>query len=362
MTNIPIMRPKLPSSVRLLPYLEGIDQSRIYSNFGPLAAMLERRLAAQFGAPGDTVATVANGTLGLALALAAQGARPGRLCVAPAWTFVASAQAASMAGLVPYFVDVDRSTSALDPKTIDAVIGGAPGDVGAIMPVVPFGQPIDFIAWNRVQSSTGIPVVIDAAAGFDSLVATETPAVVSLHATKVFAIGEGGAVVSTDPSLIRSIRTRSNFGFYGSRDAIVPALNAKLSEYHAAVGNASLDEWAIARTEWMAAAAAYRRRLAGCEYVQLQEGFGHSWVSSVCVLNFAERMAAARVERSFQSAGIQTRHWWGFGAHAHSSTLHMPRAALPVTNRLASSTLGVPLFREMTSNDIDRVIQCIYDG
>lgn len=356
--TIPIMRPKLPSAERLLPYLDAIDRSRIYSNFGPLSALFERRLAAHFDAPGDTVATVANGTLGLALALAAQSPRPRTLCVTPAWTFIASAQAAAFAGLVPFFVDVDLSSFALDPQTIGDVIGHAPGEVGAVMPVVPFGQPVDFLAWNRFRSGSGLPVVIDAAAGFDSLIPTETPAVISLHATKVFGIGEGGAVVCTDPSLIRSIRTRSNFGFYGSHEAVVPALNAKLSEYHAAVGNAMLDEWTIARAEWMAAAAAYRGGLSERGYPRLQEGFGQSWVSSVCLLNFG-RPVAAGLERGLESAGIETRRWWGYGAHAHPSTLHLPRTALPVTDRLVKSTLAVPLYRDMTSAEIDRVVQCV---
>src|SRR5262245_45514864 len=107
---IPIMRPLLPSAEQLLPYLTRIDGARIYTNFGPLANLLEGRLATRFGLPDEGVVTVANATLGLALALAAQDPPPGSLCVLPAWTFVASAHAAVMAGLTPYFVDVDPGT------------------------------------------------------------------------------------------------------------------------------------------------------------------------------------------------------------------------------------------------------------
>ena len=56
---------------------------------GPLALLLEQRIAAHFALADGTVTTIANGTLGLSLALSAQGARPGTLCVLPAWTFVA---------------------------------------------------------------------------------------------------------------------------------------------------------------------------------------------------------------------------------------------------------------------------------
>src|SRR5258707_8301734 len=202
MRTIPIMRPKLPSMQALAPYLRAIDASRIYSNFGPLALSLEDRLAARFGLPGGTITTVANATLGLTLALIGQAARVGTLCVLPAWTFIASAHAVMMAGLIPYFVDVDADTWAVAPECIADVIAGAPAAVGAVMPVFPFGQPIDVAAWDRFRSRTGLPVVIDAAAGFDAITPGATPAVISLHATKAFGIGEGGFVMSTGTSIV----------------------------------------------------------------------------------------------------------------------------------------------------------------
>ena len=133
--TVPIMRPKLPAASAVLPYLSDIDASRIYSNFGPLAIRLEHRLAAHFKVGDHAVTTVANATLGLALALTAQRVTAGTLCVIPAWTFVASPQAASLAGLIPYFVDVDPRTWALEPDAIDEIIASAPGEVGAVMPV-----------------------------------------------------------------------------------------------------------------------------------------------------------------------------------------------------------------------------------
>jgi dTDP-4-amino-4,6-dideoxygalactose transaminase len=358
MHTIPVMRPMLPTAEHLLPYLKQIDAARIYSNHGPLALSFERRLAAHFKLPETTVVTVANATLGLALALLAQQVRPGALCMLPAWTFIASAHAVRLAGLVPYFVDVDARTWAIDPASTADLIARAPAQVGAVMPVVPFGQPIDLAAWDSVRASAGIPVVIDAAAGFDSLVPSETPAVVSLHATKTLGVGEGGFVMSTDESLIREIRTRSNFGFYAARTAVVPAMNAKLSEYHAAVGLAALDEWPQGRAEWAAAARAYRRALPESNRVRFQNGFGESWISSTCNLSFAD-VNAGQVEGALANAEIDSRSWWGPGAHAHPATATCPRAPLLATERLVQSTIGVPLFREMTVGDVGRVVGCI---
>jgi len=273
---IPILRPKLPPASRLAPYLAAIDEVRLYSNFGPHARAFEGRLCSHFGLEGGTIATVANATLGLTLALMAQGASRGALCAMPAWTFVASAHAVALAGLVPYFVDVDPVTWALDPLAIEDEIASAPTPVGAVMVVTPFGEPIDYSAWDDFKCRTGLPVVIDAAAAFDSLQVGQTPSVVSLHATKILGVGEGGFVASRDASVIRSIRERSNFGFDGNRSALIAGVNAKLSEYHAAIGLASLDMWSETRTAWMSVAGTYRNAMKNSNSINLQPGFGET--------------------------------------------------------------------------------------
>jgi dTDP-4-amino-4,6-dideoxygalactose transaminase len=358
MSPIPIMRPTLPSTDRLAPYLKSIDASRQYSNFGPLAVSLEDRLAEHYGLNQGTIATVANATLGLAIALSIQQPAPGSLCVMPAWTFVASAHAAVMAGLVPYFVDVEPETWTLDASKLLDEITRAPARVGAVMPVMPFGLPLDIAAWDAFRSRTGLAIAIDAAAAFDSLTPGTVPSVVSLHATKALGIGEGGFVASTDAAIREAVRTRTNFGFHGSRQAQVAAFNAKLSEYPAAVGHAALDEWDRARAEWIDAASAYRRALRGSNQIRPQQGFGEAWISSACVLRFAQP-AVDRIEGSLADHGIETRRWWGAGAHAHPATASFPRTATSVTEALARSTLAVPFYRDIKAAEIGRVAEVV---
>jgi dTDP-4-amino-4,6-dideoxygalactose transaminase len=352
---IPVLRPKLPSVERLAPYLAEIDHSRIYSNFGPQARTLERRLAAHFGLAGRTVTTVANATLGLTLALMAQMAPAGTLCMMPSWTFVASAHAAVLAGLTPYFVEVDPVSWALDPGAVEREIARAPGRVGAVMVVAPFGRPINYMAWDEFKDRTGLPVVIDAAAAFDSLQVGQCPAVVSLHATKVFGVGEGGFVASRNDTLIEGVVKRSNFGFFGQRSAEMAAVNAKMSEYHAAVGLAALDMWSEARAEWLTVAGHYRRALAKSNVTNLQPGFGEDWVSSTCIVSIDER-AHGDVRQKLNTAGIDTRMWWGRGVHAHPFAARYPRASLPVTDRLSNSVLGLPFYQDLQAEQIERVV------
>src|SRR5690242_12579165 len=216
--HYPVGRPRLPDAAALAPYLREIDANRYYSNYGPLVQRFQEHLTAatRFVDGDGVVVTCANATLGLAAALIAQGVRTGDLCLMPAWTFVASPLAARLAGMTPYFVDVDEADWTLSPAAAERAVAAAPGRVGAVMVVAPFGRPVEAAPWDDFAKATGLPVVIDAAAGFDAVEAGKAAVVVSLHATKAFGIGEGGFVASTDRGLIGAIARTCNFGFLGS--------------------------------------------------------------------------------------------------------------------------------------------------
>ena len=204
--EVPVAKPRLPLGEEVIPYLRRIDESRWYSNSGPLVEELESRLATH--ADGGAVATAANATIGLALVLLACDLAPGSLCMVPAWTFAATGHAIWLAGLEPWIVDVDLESWALEPGAAREFLSHAPGRIGVVMPVSPFGQPIDFAAWESFREETGIPVVVDAAAMFDRIRASSIPAVVSLHATKALGVGEGAFIISTD-ALLREDSTEA---------------------------------------------------------------------------------------------------------------------------------------------------------
>jgi dTDP-4-amino-4,6-dideoxygalactose transaminase len=349
---IPVARPYMPAAGRILPYLERIDEARWYSNFGPLLLEFEARLAARFAAPAK-VATTASGTLGLTLALTAMGARPGTLCAMPSWTFVATAHAALQAGLIPWFVDVDEQTWMLQPDQLRDAMACAPGPIGAVIPVCAFGRTPDLSEWAAFSADTGIPVLLDAAAAFDALDDLPVPAMVSLHATKVLGSGEGGFIAARDEGLIARVRELTSFGFRGSRLSHVPATNAKLSEYASAIGLASLDGWPAARLRYMLAAQRLRMALVNTP-VEFQPGWGAEWISSVCVVRLPEGSADA-IEARLNAAGVDTRRWWGAGCHTSPAFEGLPHTALPVTEILAASTIGLPFAMDLEPDEIERI-------
>ncbi len=356
---VPVARPLMPTLPAIAPYLETLDANRWYTNFGPLVQALESRLTERFSRP-TSVVTTTNGTQALTLALQALGAQPGGLCAMPSWTFAATAHAVLAAGLVPWFLDVDPVSGVLDTDHLARRLASSPGPVAAVLPVALFGQPFEYAPWIALQAKTGVPVLVDAAASFDTLKAAPLPTMVSLHATKLVSTGEGGLLASEDAALIHRVRKMTNFGFWGSREAQVSGGNAKLSEYAAAVGLASLDQWPSRRAALASRAQRLRAALVNAPWIQFQPGWGLKWISSTCCVRVVDR-DAADLERRLADQGVATRRWWGDGCHAQAAFTSCQADPLPATEALARTTLGLPFFADMTHDEINRVSRAILD-
>ena len=357
--RIPVARPLMPKLEAIAPYLARIDANRWYSNLGPLCLEFEDRLARRFGLETDQVSTIANATVGLVLALQTAGARPGTHCLVPSWTFSASIHAVLGAGLIPLFADCDAD-GLLTPEIARRALAQSGRDIGAVMPVAVYGQPIDPAVWDAFAEETGVPVVLDVAPGYDAARPGRCLSVVSLHATKIIGVGEGGFVVSTDTARVQEVRQRGNFGFRVSRDPEFAGTNGKLSEYAAAVGLAGLDDWQGRRAGFQAAADRYRAGLARLPGARLARGFGETWLAACCVLE--TEADAGRLATAMAAAGVETRAWWGRGMHLTTAFKDCPRLDLPMTERLAGSTLGLPFALDMTMADVDVVCEALRDA
>lgn len=349
--RIPLMRPLLPTAEKILPYLRQIDETRWYSNFGPMVDAFEMRLAEMLGLRQENLVCVASGTIGLVLSLRAREPAPGSYCLMPSWTFAASANAALWAQMNPWFLDVDEGSWMLTPKTARDALGTIDGPIGAVMAVSAFGSPVDVVGWDAFQQETGIPVVIDAAAAFDGASFGEQPLVVSLHATKVLGIGEGAFIASRDLGLSAHVRSLSNFGFVSGRVSDLDGINAKISEYAAAVGMAALDQWPKTRAGFDQATRGYEAAFAGLPMVSLAPGMSQSHLRSTFNVRLSEARADELIE-GLAEAGIASRQWWGKGCHTMPAFKSMPRSALPITEKLASSVVGLPFSQDISAEDI----------
>lgn len=357
---IPVFRPKLPTVSELIPYLKCIDDARWYSNFGPLSKDFIARLAEYFRVGSDQVVLVSNATVGISLALRAVALeRSRRQCLCPAWTFAATPHAILSAGLSPVFSDVDPITWTLDPDQFqdqDIV------DASAVVVVSPFGGSVDMVRWERFTERHGIPVVCDAAASFDAVGRLpefrigSIPIVISLHATKPLAAGEGAIIVCADPDIIERIRQMSNFGFSTTSVSQIAGTNAKVSEYVCAVGLASLDKWPETRERL----ASLRRFYLDC----LSGIAGVTPFAATCehVSNYIivqTEWNALQLSNYLTMNGVETRRWWRGGCHQHPAFAAFNVRPLPQTWHLGTHTLGLPFFIDLEETEIKRIADLV---
>lgn len=353
------MRPLLPRAEAIVPYLAEIDGARWYTNLGPLVRRLERRLEERLGVPDGGVMTAGNATVALTAGLMALGLPPGALVAVPAWTFCATAHAVVQAGLMPYMMDVDERTWSLSADTVRAALDeGVP--LAAVIPVVPFGAPFDGAPWQSLRREAGLPVIVDAAAAFDTWTDASLPAVISLHATKALGAGEGGVLAAEDVDLTARARRICSFGFDGLAIASRAGFNGKMSEYTAAVALAALDAWPVTRRDWLGAAAHYAPldRPGG---VLRQPGFGTQWAGSACVVRLPGRAAQA-VGEVLAARGIGTRPWWPQALPDHPAFGGVPGRGVPVARTLARETLGLPLWRDLSRAQAERVMAALAEA
>jgi dTDP-4-amino-4,6-dideoxygalactose transaminase len=339
--EIPFARPRLPRAAELLPYLRQIDESRWYTNRGPLLCAFERRVSDHLRAEGRgtaDVAAVASGTTGLILALKAALGERGGTCLLPSWTFAATACAVPAAGLHAYFVDVDPETWLPDRRAVKDA-----RDVVALVAMTPGGVRLDIEPWRRLAAERGLALVVDAADCFDSVQAGAEPQVVSLHACKALGVGEGGLVVSSNTATVERIRKLASFGFSQGRVSQAAGINGKMSEYAAAVGHAALDGWPETRRGWLERSQAYRGILGGGGFDLLFDG-GHACASAMVDLG---RPLAAEVVKALAVHGVEARRPWGDGCHRQPAFAAWPHGPLPVTEALAQRIVALPFYVDL---------------
>lgn len=347
---IPVMKVDLGIDHDFVDYLNAIRGSGTYGNFGPQVTSMETEFSHLFGVPASHLVSVSNATLGL------QGAMSVLDCstwVIPSWTFAATAHAAMMQrGAKIWFGDVEEHTWALEPSQ---VLSGE----GAVV-TAPFGAQVSIgNEWNHVSC-----LVIDAAAAIGAfpviLPEFDKPwaIIVSLHATKVLGIGEGGLVVFSSEHLAQRFRQWSNFGFFGSREAEISGTNAKLPEVSAAIARFRLKKWETEREDWEA----LRQKVHQVgDNLGINPPFSHpTWVSPYWVAKFGSRDVKTRAGLKLEELGIESRNWWSSGCHRMQafSTISA-RGKLEKTDLLASVSLGLPYFRGLEENQLESVIHAL---
>jgi dTDP-4-amino-4,6-dideoxygalactose transaminase len=366
-TRIPVYEASLPCVTALLPYLASIDENRWYSTRGPLVCEFERRLSALVGARAYAV-TAASGTSALEAAVLATAGRATSLrplALMPAYTFVATAMAAERCGYIPYFLDITRDDWSLDAERL--VNQPALAHAGVVIPVAPYGRALEQAKWRDFVAATGIPVVIDGAAAFESLVADparfagDVPVTLSFQATKAFSTAEGGAVAWSNVDGLTRVLQALNFGLLGTHESASSGTNGKMSEYHAALGLAALDALAEKHSRNVCMTEAYRAAATArdiADRIVVAPSIASNYVLFVGTSDAQTHRVVDELERN----AIETRRWYGRGLHHEPYFTTAARGdALEVTDEIASRTIGLPAFERLTPKQVATIVGCIAD-
>ena len=362
---IPLNRPLLPSLDKLSPYLKEIDRNRYYTNFGPLNDLFTQRLEGWFLKNNQDkyhVVTCSSATSGLELAISSLNLPPQSKILIPAFTFIATATAVLRMGHIPIAGDCDFESWLMTPGIADAVLSKCAFD--AIIPVSAFGVPYERGIWSCWTKKTGIPVIVDAAGAFG----TQMPedgilTVYSLHATKALCAGEGGLIVTNDEELASPLKALTNFGIgVHAQYPNIAGSNTKLSEYHCAVGLASLDEFesqSMTRRNLISSYLHEIKKLPKDTLIH-QNGIEKVMAPTIFAVLAKNEDHRLDIENDFSEKEIGYRRWYQ-PLTTRSPWLPPILNALETPNsiNIEKRLIGLPFYVDLTPSEIDLIVKSV---
>jgi dTDP-4-amino-4,6-dideoxygalactose transaminase len=285
--------------------------------------------------------------------------------VTAADTFIATALAISHAGAMPVLVDVDPQTANIDPRALERAIGPR---TRAVVAVHLYGQPADMDAVRDVADAHGLLVVEDACQAHGARYrgrrtgSLGDAAAFSFYPAKnLGAFGDGGAVVTSDPSLAASVRTLRDYGQRRKHEHVVRGFNRRLDTLQAAflrVKLRHLDGWNARRREH---AAAYSALLepAGLAPPRPPDDVEPVWHLYVVEVHDRDGLRAALADR-----GIQTGIHYPVPVHLQEAyaDLGLGAGSFPVTERRAARILSLPMYPELEPAQIELVAEAVLEN
>jgi dTDP-4-amino-4,6-dideoxygalactose transaminase len=336
----------------------------VFENFqlflGPQAQAFEHDFAAYCGCQYGV--GLSNGTDALTLALRACEIGPGDEVITVANTFIATVEAIALVGATPVFVDIDPATYTMDCRQLDSALTSR---TRAIIPVHLFGHPVDMQPVLDFARAHGLRMIEDASQAHGATYREKRVGSIgdigcfSLYYSKnLGAYGEAGICVTNDSKLAENIRLLRDHGSHIRYQHEVLGVNARLDELQAAVLRVKLrylDKWNALR---QAHAQTYTQQLHNVvEAVPLVQSWG-THVYYVYVVQVRER---DHFRKALEQEGIATGIHYPIPIHLQPACTHYGyrRGMLPVTEAVAGRIVTLPMYAELTEEQIQLVINAV---
>ena len=352
--------------------LRTVEEGRFV--LGETVDAFEREFAAFCGA--DHAVGVANGTEALTLSLRACGVGSGHGVVTVPNTFIATSEAISAAGAVPFFVDVDPVTYTLDPARLEQLMEqacetGADGrpvhrgrsvPIAAVIPVHLYGHPADMDAIGAMARRFGLEVIEDAAQAHGAAYRSRRAGTLGKAACFSFypgknlgAFGDAGAVVTRDEEVASKVRLLRNHGRREKYEHLIEGYNSRLDAIQAAILRVKLprlERWNERRRE---AARLYDDLLGDVEGIICPQAAPESvHVYHLYVIRTARR---DRLRERLAGEGVSAGIHYPIPLHLQPAYRHLGYRGgdFPVAEELAGEILSLPMYPEIRPDQIRRI-------
>ena len=362
-TPIPFLDLRQPHAVLEAELLDAFRRALRSVQFvgGPEVAAFEREFAAFVGT--EAAVAVNSGTDALRFAYQALGVRPGDEVITVPNTFIATTEALTQAGATIRFVDVRADTLTIDPYAAAAAVG--PRTVG-IVPVHLYGQMANMDPLLELSARHRLWIVEDAAQAHGA--SHNGRAAGTLGALGAFsfypgknlgACGEGGAVTGRSGATLETVRRLREHGQSSKYVHEVEGYNGRMHAIQAAflrIKLPHLEEWNASRRR---AAALYRQALADVAEIRLPvEAPGATPVYHLFVIRAQRRDA---LQAYLTERGIGTGLHYPVPLHLQTAYQHLGlgRGAFPVTERAAAELLSLPMYPELSAEQVGVVADAI---
>ncbi|KPY29603.1 UDP-4-amino-4-deoxy-L-arabinose aminotransferase [Pseudomonas syringae] len=342
---------------------------------GPECQKLEEEFAERVGAQHAVALSSATGAMHIALL--ALGVGPGDEVITPSQTWVSTANMICLLGATPVFVDVDRDTLMTSAALIEQAITPR---TKAIVPVHYAGAAFDLDPLYALAERHGITVIEDAAhavgTGYQGRpVGQQGTAIFSFHAIKNMTCAEGAMLVTDNAQLADRVRQlkfhglgvdaydRLTLGRKPQAEVMEPGFKYNLADINASIARVQLQRLDAINAQRQTLASHYLDRLANSPVLPLalpRHAQQHAW--HLFILRIDPELCG--LNRDAFMKALQARNI-GTGIHFIATHLHsyyrkrFPNVRLPDTEWNSSRLCSIPLFPDMTLDDVERVVGAI---
>jgi dTDP-4-amino-4,6-dideoxygalactose transaminase len=323
----------------------------------------EAEFAAWLGV--SSVIGCGNGTDAIALALRGLGIGPGCTVVTVSHTAVATVAAIEMVGATPLLIDIDPVHYTMDPELLRRTLERPPPDLAKIRAVIAvhlYGQPVDLDRIVSICRAHQVALIEDCAQAHGARLHGQRvgtfgdAATFSFYPTKnLGALGDGGAVATSDPLLAERIAALRQYGWYKHYISNEIGVNSRLDEVQAAILRVKLThlDRQNARRTWIAAA--YTEALTGGPLQPPRQREDCDHVFHLYVTRSVDR---DRFQAILKDNGIGTGIHYPVPVHlqpAYAGRVALDPAGCPETERAAKEILSLPVYPELTDQEVGTV-------